>query len=298
MANQKLKRYPAQDSPFFRLNSKKKLAALLQTSPRTLRSLARSDDLYREFSKRKANGKSRTISAPHENLKRIQRRIGSLLQRIELPNSVYSPVKGRSYVDNATIHLGSKSLCLFDISNYFPNCRKAKVIWYFRKKMQCSPDVTALLCDIVTHKGSLPQGSPCSPILAYLCYQDMWNELDDLADESGCTLSIYVDDFTISGEDIPTGLAWNVQCIVRRHGHISNPDKIRMRFLQPAEITGVVLRENRATVPNRQYKRIHALHQQRKAANSPQSTLLLEQELSGRESQIEHIRKVSVRSRH
>lgn len=295
MSNRNPKRYPERDSPFFRLRSKQKLAKILETSPRVLRSLSRSKDLYREFPKRKSNGKGefRTISAPHENLKIIQRRIGSLLQRIELPDSVYSPVKGRSYVENATVHVGAKSLCLFDISNYFPNCRRAKVIWYFRTHMECSPDVAALLCDIVTYKGSLPQGSPCSPILAYLCYQDMWHELDSLVTNSGCILSIYVDDFTISGEKIPKGTQWRVQCILRRHGHMYNPEKVRRRYMKPTEVTGVVLRDGQASIPNRQHRAIFELKQQQRTAGSPQARLRLGQRICGRESQLKHIRRVS-----
>ena len=298
MSNRNLKRYSERDSPFFRLRSKRKLAEILQTRPKALKSLARADNLYREFSKRKANGKFRTISAPNDYLKRIQSRIGSLLQRIELPSSVFSPVRGRSYVDNAAVHLGAKSLCLFDICDYFPNCRRAKVIWYFRKRMECSPDVTELLCDIVTHRGSLPQGSPCSPILAYLCYQDMWNELESYVVSVGCILSIYVDDFTISGEKLQKGLPWRSQCIIRRHGHMCNPQKMRKRFMKPAEVTGVILRDSRATVPNRQYKRIHELQQQHKTASSPQARSLLSQEMSGRESQIKHVRRISAKPRY
>ena len=295
MSSHRLKRYPERDSPFFRLKSKKKLARILQVSLKSLKNLASSSGRYREFSRPKSNGDDRIISAPQENLKRVQRRIADLLQRVELPNSVYSPVRGRSYVDNALAHLGANSHLQLDISDYFTNCKESKVIWYFKNHMECSPDVANLICGIVTHKGSLPQGSPCSPILAYLSYQDMWKEIESVAIKSGCRLSTYIDDITISGERIPRGLSWDVRRIIRRHGHICNSTKARKRFHKATEVTGVIIRGDQATVPNRQLKRIHELRRELSGSKSTEEELQILRELNGRESQIQHIRSVSER---
>lgn len=293
MSRQEYKRYPERDGPFFRIRSKNRLANLLHISPRQLRSLASSKDLYHEFTKNKSNGKSRLITAPREPLKSVQRRIATLLQRIQLPNCVFSPVKGRSYVHNALAHLGASSIYLLDISDYYPNCKSSKVIWYFSKQMQCSIDVATLLCRIVTHKGSLPQGSPCSPILAYLCYQDMWNEIRDVVEPSGCRLSIYVDDITVSGTRIPKGMHWKIKKVLHRHGHRYNSEKFRSRHMRSAEITGIIINGDRATVPNRQLKRLHDLQGKVKTTKSVQETCLLNQQIVGRRSQIEYIRSVS-----
>ena len=292
MSSRRLKRYPERDSPFFRLKSKNKLARILQVRLKSLKNLANSAGRYREFRRPKSNGGVRIISAPQENLKRVQRRIADLLQRVELPNSVYSPVRGRSYVDNALAHLGANSHLQLDISDYFTNCKEGKVIWYFKHHMECSPDVANLICGIVTHKGSLPQGSPCSPILAYLSYQDMWKEIESVAIKSGCRLSTYIDDITISGERIPRGLSWDVRRIIRRHGHICNPTKARNRFRKATEVTGVIIRGDQATVPNRQLKRIYELRRELMGSQSTVEELQILRELNGRESQIQHIRSV------
>ena len=293
MSYREFKRYPERDSPFFRVRSKKKLAKLLHISQRQLRHLATSDGLYHEFTRNKSNGKSRLITAPRGQLKSVQRRIATLLQRIQLPDCVFSPVKGRSYVHNAVSHLGANSIYILDISDYYPNCRASKVIWYFSKRMQCSIDVTALLCRIVTHNGSLPQGSPCSPILAYLCYQDMWNEIRDVVEPSGCTLSIYVDDITVSGTKIPKGMHWEIKKVLHRHGHTYNAEKVRNRHMRSAEITGIIISEYRATVPNRQLKQLYDLQGEVKTAKSAQEIRLLKQQILGRRSQIEYIKAVS-----
>ena len=225
MTRNRRKTYREIDSVLFRMRSKSKLANLLQIDVHVLKELASNPDLYSEFFLPKPDGGSRSISAPDVRLKSVQSRLTYLLQSIATPDYLYAPALRRSYVDNAACHLGSATIQAFDIVNYFPSCKENKVIWFFHRKMECSPDIAAILRGIVTHKGSLPQGSPCSPILAYLCYQDMWNEIYELAKQYNCRMSLYVDDLTISGESVPKRLAWEVETILHRHGHKSNQKK-------------------------------------------------------------------------
>ena len=229
------------DSPFFRLKSKKKLADLLFVSKVKMLTLARDEDLYFDFSKPKSSGGVRIISAPRDDLKAVQKRIAGLLQRIASPDYLFAPVSGRSYVDNAAAHMGSDSIHLLDIEDFFPSCTANKVIWFFHKRMQCSVDVAAIIRGIVTRNGSLPQGSPCSPILAFLCYVDMWEEIARIVDHADCTLSVYADDLTISGSTVPEASIWAIKRVLRKHGHRYNASKERCKRLKPAEITGVIL---------------------------------------------------------
>ena len=213
------KYHDERDSQFFRLRSRAKLAHLLFISQAKLQKLARKQDLYFQFKIPKSSGGSREISAPRDDLKAVQTRIADLLQRIAPPDYLFAPVAGRSYVDNAAAHLGACSVRLLDIEDFFPSCTANKVIWFFHKRMQCSPDVAAIIRGIVTHKYSLPQGSPCSPILAYLCYVDMWDEVSRIVENASCTLSVYADDLTISGETVPEAAIWETKKVLRRHGH-------------------------------------------------------------------------------
>ena len=178
MPKKHIKYYAEQDSPFYKLRSKAKLAGLLFLDVDKLKFLADSEDLYFDFPKKKRGGGFRSISAPRADLKIVQKRIAGLLQRITPPEYLFAPVCGRSYVDNAKRHLGANSVRHLDIEDFFPSCSANKVIWFFRKRMDCSADVAVLLRGVVTRHGSLPQGSPCSPILAYLCYVDMWEEIE------------------------------------------------------------------------------------------------------------------------
>ena len=242
--------YEERDSPcFFRLISQKKLAKLLYISKPKLKMLAREENLYTQFQKKKKDGGVREISAPRSNLKSVQKQIAVLLQRITTPEYLFAPVSGRSYVDNATEHLGAESVRLLDIEDFYPSCTANKVIWFFNKRMQCSLDVSAILKGIVTRDGSLPQGSPCSPILAYFCYVDMWEEIAQIVKNERCTLSVYADDLTISGKTVPEAAIWEIKKNLRRHGHHYSVHKERRKHLKPAEITGVILRLDGVVCP-------------------------------------------------
>ena len=289
MPKKHVKYHGHQASPFYKLKTKKKLAKLLRISVEKLKFLAASEDLYFEFPKKKSDGGSRLISAPRDDLKKVQKRIADLLQRIAPPDYLFAPVSGRSYVDNAAHHLGADSLSLLDIEDFFPNCTANKVIWFFRKEMGCSPDVAAILRGIVTRSDSLPQGSPCSPILAYLCYVDMWEEIEHLVNQSGCRLSVYADNLTVSGDLVPENIVWEIKKTLQRHGHKHKLKKERRRFKKPVEITGVIFRGNELLAPNRQHKKLSETRKKLKTTLSTPHQQKLKAELTGRESQFSQI---------
>ena len=277
------------DSQFFCLKSRAKLASLLFTNKAKLQTLAREQGLYFQFKKPKSSGGFREISAPRDDLKAVQARIADLLQRIAPPDYLFAPVSGRSYVDNAAAHLGAHSIRLLDIEDFFPSCTENKVIWFFHKRMQCSPDVAAVIKGIVTREGCLPQGSPCSPILAYLCYVDMWDEVSRIVKGTGCTLSVYADDLTISGETVPEATIWEIKKVLLRHGHCYQASKERSKHGGAAEITGVILRPDGLQVPNRLHKKLHDVRRELGRANSDKNKAALKAKVLGREAQMNQV---------
>lgn len=281
--------YEERDSPFFRLKSRKKLASLLFTSKTNLEMLAREENLYIQFPIKKKDGGVREISAPRSDLKAVQKRIAVLLQRITPPEYLFAPVSGRSYVDNAAVHLGAESVRLLDIEDFYPSCTGNKVIWFFHKRMQCSPDVSAIIKGIVTRAGSLPQGSPCSPILAYLCYVDMWAEIAQIVKNARCTFSVYADDLTISGKTVPGAAIWEIKKALKRHGHYYSVHKERSKHLKPAEVTGVILCRDGLRAPNRQHQKLHDVRRQLGSASSDEEKVRLQAQLIGRVAQMNQI---------
>lgn len=283
------------DSPFYRLRSRQKLASLLFIGMPKLQQLALGQNLYYVFNKPKASGGTREISAPRDDLKAVQGRIANLLQRIAPPDYLFAPVSGRSYVDNAAIHMGAISIRLLDIDDFFPSCTANKVIWFFNKRMECSPDVSAILRALVTKDGALPQGSPCSPILAYLCYLEMWSEIAKIVDSAGCKLSLYADDLTISGQHVPENAVWQIKKSLRKHGHRYKPSKERSKYGKPVEITGVILRSGGLCPPNRQHKKLIDVRRDFSKAQSEEAKNRIKAQIRGREAQISQI---TVKNRH
>jgi len=219
----------------------------------------------------------------------VQSRIADLLQRLAPPDFLFAPVAGRSYVDNAAMHIGANSVHLLDILDFFPSCSGNKVVWFFRQRMQCSLDVSVVLKNLVTQNDALPQGSPCSPILAYLCYVDMWEEIEKSVTARNCILSVYADDLTISGDTVPGELVWQIKKTLRKYGHQYNNNKESSKHLKPVEITGVILTPNGLSVPNRQLKKLHEVKSAISLARAKSEIDSLTLRLRGRESQIRQI---------
>lgn len=124
--------YELRDSPFFRLKTRKKLAATLKVSEIVLNAVTGRSDLYvRKWKHKKEKDKwldtspspgeahfYRPIDIPDSTLKAVQSRVAKLLARVTPPDWLFSPVKGRSYVDNAARHKGVVAFWLLDIADY------------------------------------------------------------------------------------------------------------------------------------------------------------------------------------
>lgn len=292
------KAYQLNDSPFYKLSSKRRLAAFLRVSPTTLAELSAGKLMYvRRWKHKKldqwlkvAPGATeaesyRPIDIPDPRLKAVQSRIAELLARIHPPDFLFSPVKGRSYVDNAAKHIGSKAFWLLDVADYFPSCSANNVARFFHRDMNCSPDVAAVLVRLTTLEGCLPQGSPCSPILAYFCNRPMWLAIEKCVASQGCTLSLYADDITISGDIVRKSMIWEVKKIVYGSGLKLKPSKEVSLILAPADITGVIIKPDGTHLPNRQLKKLAELKQQRTTTKNPKDRAKLENQIAGRIAQ-------------
>ncbi len=298
------KGYSIKDSRFFRLRTKKKLAKLLRVSQPTLAEISKRDDLYVRRWKHKKDDKwlkepplaheaddFRPIDIPDQRLKSMQARIADLMSRITAPDWLFSPVKGRSYVDNAAHHKGSKAFWLLDIANYFPSCSAKKVAHLFLKKFECSEDVTAILVHIVTVADKetglvgLPQGSPCSPILAFFSNLDMWCEIEAVVERAGLRHSVYADDITISGSMVPKSAVWEIKKAVHKHGLRIKSSKEHSLIDVPADITGVIVVGEKTKLPNRQLLKLFELKLERQVAIRRDHRRMLDNRIAGRIAQ-------------
>ncbi len=265
------------------------MAKILFTSVRALEALGKNENRYSRWEMPKKHGGFRVIEAPHDNLKVVQKRVAVLLQKIEPPAYLMAPVKKRSYVHNAAIHVGSQSFCLLDVEDFFPSCSDKRVFWFFHKILLCSPDVASILTKLTCFGGHLPQGSPCSPILAYFAYVDMWDEISAIVSKAECRLSIYADDITISGDTVFERDVWSIKQTLHRHGHRYSQKKERHMINKAADITGVIVSGGKLLLPNRQHKNIVTVRQQYQAAESGKLREKLNRQLRGRVAQAKQI---------
>lgn len=253
------KSYAIDQCALYCCGTKKKLLQLLQTTPTKLAELKAAKSLYFRMEKSKKSGGVRIIYAPRYDLKRIQGRLSELLMRVEAPPYLMSPVRGRSNIDNAAVHRDAPAHRLIDIEDFYPSCTAAKAAWFFGKVLRCPPDVVAILVWLTTREGALPQGSPASPILAFLSYRDMWDEIDRIATRAGNQLTVYVDDVTLSGKVVLGQTLWDIKKTLQKHGHKTKANKEESRLGTPVAVTGVILRDGALLLPNVQHKKRHQL---------------------------------------
>lgn len=300
--------HPLKSSVLFNVRTRKKLADVLLCSPTHLKSVEAIELRYKRRWKPKNSDTApwlkepppteqaenyRPIDIPIDPLKKLQTRIAYLLARIEPPSFLCSPVKGVSYVDNAKRHMNNNAFWLLDIADYFPTCTADRVAWFFRTVMKCAPDVTAVMVSLVTDGGRLPQGSPCSPILAYFSNMKMWADVAEVVEGAGCTLSVYADDITLSGEKVSGALVWKVKQIIVKNGFRLKREKEVSLIGSTADITGVIVRAGTLKLPNRQHKKLAEIKNLQKLTTDKILLAKLESQLKGRLAQRRQIESAS-----
>lgn len=252
--------YKIDQSPLYRLSNKRKLATILQTEYATLLH-AKEMINYTVSEIEKGSGGFRTIYNPCRELKQVQRRIKNLLSRILIPSWVFSGRKGVCHVDNGKYHEHSIYFIQSDLHAFYDSCSREHVYRLFKDRFKCSSDVSALLSDLTTltlEDGTtvIPTGSPCAQLVAFFAFQDMFNELHDLACNHGCKFSLYVDDLTFSSKtpfSNPAVFKKKLLQIVKRYGHSLSLSKTAYRGADETKIvTGVAItKEGVSAIPNK-----------------------------------------------
>lgn len=113
--------------PLYSIHSKRVLCHILSIKNKKLLEqdyVARLIEPYVDY-----ENKPRLIEPPLFELKQVQNRIKNSLYHIDIPDYVFSGVKGRSYVGNALLHAESKARFLFkiDLTAFFPSISRGAV---------------------------------------------------------------------------------------------------------------------------------------------------------------------------
>lgn len=231
---------------------------------------------YNTFDIPKKSGGVRTICAPHGDLKLLQRRLADLLQDCideiskakgkhddgPQPDKIAHGFKRRrSIITNALRHRHRRYVFNADIADFFGSINFGRVRGFFisDKNFQLNPKVATLIAQIACFENSLPQGSPCSPVISNLIGHILDIHLARLASKTGCTYSRYADDLTFSTNDkiFPLSVAMqNDECrhqwtaggelvrLIKKSGFLLNDAKSRMQYRNSRqEVTGLVVNQ-------------------------------------------------------
>ena len=211
--------------------------------------------------------KPRLIEVPSKSLRTIQRNIKKELNKIIVPDNIFSGVKGKSYIGNAKLHAGNRHVFKIDLSAFFPCISRESVYRFFIESMQTSPDIAFILtnlltvdlslCDIeniesleqfllskkIKTTNHLISGSPASQILSYLVNHTMFDTLQDLCDNNGITMSVYVDDITFSSPyTISHSIKERIYKIISKHYYKLSRHKVKYYTPKyPKLITGAII---------------------------------------------------------
>lgn len=236
---------------------------------------------YKKFEIPKRYGGTRRISAPTPELKLIQRRLADLLQDCsdeinkadDFADSIAHGFKrARSIVTNAKHHRGRHFVFNVDLHDFFGTINFGRVRGFFLKEKHfaLNEKVATVLAQIACFENSLPQGSPCSPVISNLIAHVLDVQLVRIAARSGCLYTRYADDLTFStnARMFPEAIAkcaddnanlWTVGSKVQRAldkcGFTLNPVKTRMQYWRSRqEVTGLTV--NRKLNSRREYRQL------------------------------------------
>jgi RNA-directed DNA polymerase len=242
---------------------------------------------YTTFSIPKKSGGMRSISAPCDQLKRLQRNLADILQdcveEIQFkrgradgsgrPDRIsHGFRRRRSIVTNAMQHRAQRFVFNVDIEDFFGNINFGRVRGFFIKDRDfaLTPSVATVLAQIACFQNSLPQGSPCSPVISNLIGHMLDIQLTLVAKVEGITYSRYADDLTFSTNKrtFPPSIAitdetmthkWvpggTLKHLIGRGGFRLNETKTRMQYHDSRQlVTGLVV--NRKINTPDEYRRL------------------------------------------
>ena len=225
------------------------------------------DQKYNKFSIPKSGGGERRICAPVDSLKTLQRQLADVLYecRVEIDrDNDRRPLshgfrRDLSIITNARQHKRRRYVLNLDLQDFFPTFNFGRVRGFFLRNnsFKLNDKVATLIAQIACFENGLPQGSPCSPIIADLIAHLLDVRLAQLAKRHGLTYSRYADDLTFSTSQriFPPSIAapiiadspeWALgnalSKAIQSAGFIVNPAKTRMQFRTSRQlVTGLTV---------------------------------------------------------
>lgn len=253
------------------IESREQLAFLLNIPLSKLTYLLyvkRIDNCYTSFDIKKKNNGVRVISAPNEDLKDIQRKLGYLLElhhkaflkEKNIDNKIsHGFEKNKRIITNAAVHRNNKYILSIDIKDFFDSIHFGRVRGFFNKNIEFNLplDMATVMAQLVCYKGVLPQGAPTSPIVSNLICNILDIRILNLVKKYRMNYTRYADDMTFSTNDRCIvdnydGILEEIANELGKFGLHINDKKTRLIYKDSRqEVTGLVV--NKIINVNRHY---------------------------------------------
>ncbi|MCJ2042242.1 retron Ec67 family RNA-directed DNA polymerase/endonuclease [Methylobacterium sp. J-059] len=240
---------------------------------------------YTEFSIPKQSGGLRTIKAPVDRLNLLQKRLSDLLysylDEIEPKKNGFKTVshgfiKDRSIITNAQVHKRRRYVLNIDLNEFFStiNFGRVRGIFIKDKRFEFHQDVATIIAQIACHANSLPQGSPCSPIISNIVGRLLDVRLIRLARLYKCTYSRYADDITFStnraqfpselAHPDPAGsprwvLGFALTSEITNRGFQVNNNKTRMQFKASRQLVTGLIVNDKVNIKQEYYRNVRSM---------------------------------------
>lgn len=250
------------------------LANLLNLNLKTLLFLAyKNDRLYKHYRIKKKSGGYREIHAPDEALKTACSKLNYHFSEVYeeyVPRSVHGFVSAKNIVTNANGHLGRRYILNIDLSDFFETVNAGRIIGLLKRHPFIFGErLRSVIAGLVTYDNHLPQGSPCSPVLANMVCFKLDKQLIRLAYRYGWKYTRYADDITFSSNRLEDSLASvmggsvvvgeQIVSIIRKNGFQLNNKKTRLAIPHDSKwVTGVKVNK-RLNVSRKLIKRLRAM---------------------------------------
>ncbi len=239
---------------------------------------------YTRFNIPKRSGGTREILAPVPELKKLQRQLlRRVLAKLKAHPNVTGFERNFSIVSNAVPHVDKEIVIHLDLKDFFTSTTAKRIEQFFRA-IGWNSDAAELLTELVTYKGSLPQGAPTSPRLSTLVNFKMDTRLTALAEKFDADYTRYADDLTFSlnrvaGEVRANEIIHAVKEIARDEGYALHMHK-KLRISRKHDrqiVTGLVVNK-KVNLPRSRRRWLRAVEHH---AKTGKQTTITPQQLEG-----------------
>lgn len=237
--------------------TQRELAELLGYTKTQLEALIRDKDKWVGRRTELIGSKMRNLAVPYGKLRAVHERLKFHLNKIKQPDYLFSPRKGRAQRDNAEHHVGQAQFLSLDIRQFYPSTTSEHIFRWAHHEAGLRAEVAGMLVHLVSIDRKMPFGSPISPVLTTLVHRSMFDAIKRVCDGYGLHMSLWVDDLTISGREIPGAIIDAIRAEMRKCGFQTH--KIQFRTgNRPVIVTGVPIEGDRVAAPRSVHDRVRA----------------------------------------